>query len=192
MGGKHIVVDRSKFEAAIAELESQKTFENMFQLQEAVAKSPYGLSVGIKTGNVYQYIRKWNVQIKTKAGKRGAALARLHDKTNVVKMTRGEKIENDPKAQTWIQGVRREVKSLCGHNAGRFAKVLDRLEKGSLKAAIAVQCITCSGGDTNEVKHCACTACPLYQFRPYKENDDSLAILEIGEDSDLQSVATTL
>ena len=44
--------------------------------------------------------------------------------------------------------------------------LIDRMEKGSLKAATTLKCLECSGFQRAEVRNCACPGCSLYPFRP--------------------------
>lgn len=190
MGGPRIFVDENRFRATIAELENKTSFNSMYELQEAVANSEYGSSISITPANVYNYIRKWGIQLKTKAGKPGCGLAKVHT-AGVVRIPRGEKWKEDTKAQEWISDVRVHMKGLCTNitgvnktsvdkqKLGRINKMCDKLESGSLKAAIALMCVSCCAGEIGEVKCCNITSCPLYQLRPWKETDNEFANVEL-------------
>lgn len=151
----------------------------MFALQQAVADSVYGKEIGISTINVYQYIKKWNIQIKTQKGKRGDGLVRLHDKTNVVRLSRAEKLQNNPKALEWFDRVSKSLRKL---HSSRYEGLIQKIRNGSLKARIAANCILCSGGYHEEIKNCACDDCPLLLDRPYKESDDHTAMIEVDDE----------
>lgn len=47
------------------------------------------------------------------------------------------------------------------------------LDKMSLRKSINAYCFMCSNKQTEEIKHCTVTKCPLYPVRPYQtmEND---------------------
>jgi hypothetical protein len=45
---------------------------------------------------------------------------------------------------------------------------VNRAANGSLKAAVALKCLDCSGGSKKEVALCAIKECSLWSFRPYK------------------------
>ena len=53
--------------------------------------------------------------------------------------------------------------------------LVDRVEKGSLKAAIRLMCAQCMGHENvaKEVRNCTSKACPLYAFRPYQKPTDT-------------------
>lgn len=42
-------------------------------------------------------------------------------------------------------------------------------DKTSLRKSINAKCYDCCHGDTDEVKHCTVTVCPLWFVRPYQE-----------------------
>lgn len=48
-------------------------------------------------------------------------------------------------------------------------KRIDRAAAGSLKAAVALKCIDCSGGSKKEAAHCLIRSCPLWGFRPFQQ-----------------------
>lgn len=155
----------------------------MFSLQEAVANTVYGSSIRLTPSNVYNYIKKWNIQTKTVAGKRGNNNLNLN---KVVKVTRQEKMKNNPKTVELTNEVRKAMKGLCSDinpkkpgthtfNSKQFTKLdklCNKLEKGSLKAAICLTCYSCCAGDVNEIRGCEILDCPLYQFRPHKKKAD--------------------
>lgn len=192
MGGVHINVDVEKLKSVIQELENKTTFSSMSELQHAVSNSEYGSLIGISPANVYNYIKKHNIQLKTKPGKRGHGLNKMHN-AGIVRISRGDKWKDDPDAQSWISGVRKYFRRLCTdvsvkdvgkstvnkQKAGRFDKMCDRLEGGSFKAAIALMCVSCCAGVTNEVKNCEIKDCPLYQLRPWKSGDNEFAEVEL-------------
>jgi hypothetical protein len=50
----------------------------------------------------------------------------------------------------------------------RHHRLVDRVELGSLRAAIDLKCLDCSDYQITEVRHCTVTACPLHGVRPYQ------------------------
>jgi hypothetical protein len=50
----------------------------------------------------------------------------------------------------------------------RHHRLVDRVEAGSLRAAIDLKCLDCSDYQIAEVRHCTVTACPLHGVRPYQ------------------------
>jgi hypothetical protein len=50
----------------------------------------------------------------------------------------------------------------------RYRRLVDKVEDGSLQAAIDLKCLDCSDYQVAEVRHCTVTGCPLYSVRPYQ------------------------
>jgi hypothetical protein len=46
--------------------------------------------------------------------------------------------------------------------------LIDKMEQGSLTAAVQLKCLECSCWVRQEVRDCAITDCALYPFRPYQ------------------------
>lgn len=182
MGGKRIVVDKTLFLAALEEVENKQTFRNWAEMQSAVANSSYGMSVGLSSGNVYQYILKFGITPKTPKGKRGAGIARLRDSNNTVRISRADK-NKSPTAQESIKEVRRSVHAICGSKTPRYYNLMNKFEAGSMKAAISLQCLQCCGGEAVEVRNCEIKSCSLWLLRPWKaeNNDDELAEILVDD-----------
>jgi len=185
MGGKRIAVNRELFIKTVNDLEANNTYANLFALQQAVADSQYGKEIGISNINVYQYLKKWDVQLKTQKGKKGAGLARLHDKNNVVRLSGAAKLNSDPKAIEWLENV---IAMLRKIHSSRYESLIEKIRNGSKKARMAAKCIECSNGYHAEIKNCVCIDCPLFLDRPYKENDDELASIEVDDELNKEDV----
>lgn len=107
---------------------------------------------------------KW--EMKTPKGKRGRS--DIHLSRKGPKVSRVDKWKSDPAVQA-------SQKELLRTTITRFKPLaLKVLETGSLKAAVALNCIECSGWSTVEVRNCATSACALWPFRPYqgKKSDE--------------------
>jgi hypothetical protein len=188
LGGKRITVDKTLFIKTINELEAKNTYSNMFALQQAVAASPYGMQIGISNVNVYQYLKKWDVQLKTQKGKRGDGLTRMHDKTNVVRLSGADKLSTEPKAIEWLANVTAMLRKI---HPSRYESLIEKIKNGSRKARMAAKCIECSNGYHVEIKSCVCIDCPLFLDRPYKESDDEQASIEVDDEltkDDIKSI----
>ena len=47
-----------------------------------------------------------------------------------------------------------------------FSKPCESLRKGSLRAAVRLMCVQCSGHSEAEARQCTAIGCPLHAFRP--------------------------
>lgn len=177
MGGLRVNVDRDQFIKVINELEAQNTYDNMSALQEAVANSVYGSSIRITPQNVYNYIRKWDIKVKTPKAARGN---KNLVPRNIVRLSRSEKMKNNPKAIEWLAKVSDRLRKI---HPTRYEGLIKKIANGSLKARIAANCITCCNGYHEEIKYCQCDDCPMFLDKPYNENDDANAIIEVDDEN---------
>jgi hypothetical protein len=46
--------------------------------------------------------------------------------------------------------------------------LVNKVEKGSMAAALKLMCLDCSSWVKPEIRDCVITSCPLYPFRPYQ------------------------
>ena len=54
----------------------------------------------------------------------------------------------------------------------RHESRIERLQTtGSMRAAIDLACLDCSGDQMDEVRHCTAVGCPLYVLRPYQADE---------------------
>ncbi len=54
----------------------------------------------------------------------------------------------------------------------RHESRIERLQTtGSLRAAVDLMCLDCSGDQMDEVRHCTAIGCPLFVLRPYQTDD---------------------
>jgi ribosomal protein S17 len=192
VGGPRIKIDEAKFVATVHELESKNTYRNMFELQKAVANSSYGMELGINPPNVYQYIRKYKIQLKTKAGKVGDSLLAVR-LAPTIRMSKAEQWKNNPEATEWLAAMRQEIEGTCRdiepdgsikvnkNKLNRFRKILTKAENGSVKALIAANCIQCCAGETVEIRECGCISCPFFMMRPWKGHDSEFSELEVDD-----------
>lgn len=177
MGRRLIVVDKDKLVNAIQTAENNGALPNLDRLWD-VATAIYNQGVvpeKITKAVVALRTKTWSIETKTKPGRRGVT-----DGTNlaIARASRGEKRERttDPVILAGWQELRKEIFNISNtlpsgetvYPARRFLPILDRAMKGSRSAAVKLKCIECAGWTTTEVKHCQCTTCALYSFRPYK------------------------
>lgn len=165
MGRSTIVFEQDKLASAINAVESRNTFPSrdaMFSAAIESYKTEFGGMNGDRLTNilVYQRVKQWNIPLKTAAGKKGRVA--------------GVKVERKPRAT--IPSTNRGVVALLTQiktNApaemrGRLNDLVSKMQGGSLKAAVKLNCLNCSNYQREEIKHCECLECPLWTIRPYK------------------------
>lgn len=160
-----IEVNRDILNACINEAESSGPLSNRNELFEKVS-SLYNFAATqknlkpIKPGVVYLRVRDWNLPVKTPVGKRGRQPG-----VKIVRGHRADRFAQDPSIVNSFNHLRAEVKK----NEPRFLPIVDRIQDGSMKAAVKLHCLECCDYKSAEVAQCTVVSCPLFAFRPYKQ-----------------------
>jgi hypothetical protein len=164
MGRASITIDKDVLQETIISCESKKEYKNQGELFNDVAIA-YAIRVNkdkISPTWVYQRVQELSLNLKTPKGRIGRVAGQGPTGTRT---PRSEKFAADPKALASLGTLKGEI---LREQGGKYLPVFKRLENGSLKAAIALKCLDCSSYQQNEIRHCACTSCPLFLVRPYQ------------------------
>jgi hypothetical protein len=167
MAKKSILVDRQKLEAALNMAENNGPLSNLSELwskateiYNRTAEQPITHSV------VALRVKEWNVVVKTQPGRKGRAMS--DEQKAAMQAARGQRRPRSEKMKEFktFDLLRQEMNLEADKR--RFLPVLEAAEKGSMKAAIKLNCLECSNWLTTEVKHCPVEKCAFYPHRPYK------------------------
>jgi hypothetical protein len=150
-----VQVDKHKLSSIITRLEGEKTFTNRAQLYREVAAAFN--EPKITPAIIYLRVRAWAIPIKTPLGKRG----RPGIVGGIRKVSRSKRFGADPILKESLQG-------LIGVTPEAHKNMARRVAKGSMRAAVSLKCLDCSGYVRVEVRECGCRECPLWVFRPYQ------------------------
>jgi hypothetical protein len=155
MSKKAIVLDKVEFQKIVTDLESSKQFVSRGALWQAVEESEWAKKLTPRplTAQVAMLkAKELNLAIKTVLGKRGNA--------NLATVARGPR-----KAKRISLEI---VESMKKHFPENLHSTIDKAAAGSMKAAIKLNCIECSGFVKKEVALCQIQTCPMWTYRPYK------------------------
>jgi hypothetical protein len=187
-------VDRERLEKAILSVEAGGPLSNQSTLFQTVA-TVYNKDLpepfrSLEPGTVRNRVLDWNLTIQTKPGKRGrqgpmtdehkAALLGGRGKREA----RAEKFAADPAITAAFVAQKKRTPV-------RLHTLIDRAEKGSMKAAVSLKCRECMGWDqeTSGIRDCTSRACPLFAFRPFKPGQEEDAeIVEMGGVEEVETV----
>lgn len=64
----------------------------------------------------------------------------------------------------------RDVRRLKGAVPRRYWHLVERVSQGSRAAADKLKCLECMDWRPGEVRRCSCEDCPLWNFRPYRQD----------------------
>ena len=164
-GRKPILVDKIELQGIIDTLEKTGTITSRSALWLAVADTEWAKSIRLTSQVAMLKAKAMNVSITTPLGKKG------REKGSGPVPNAGKR-----RSRKMPLDVITELKAV--YEPGLHKKV-DRCSKGSMKAAIALKCIDCCGGQKKEVALCTIKNCSLWMFRPYqvKESESCQAIL---------------
>jgi hypothetical protein len=178
-------VSRNTLELAIRKAETDGPLKNLDALWTAACEIYNSMDVPKQITKSVVMLRAtaWKLETKTKPGKKGrAAGVPLSEEQKAAmqagrgaRKPRAEKFAGDPVLVQGFSELRKEVPE-------RFLPLVEKLtNKGSMRAAVALKCLDCSGYSTVEVRLCPCTSCPLYAFRPYKGKAGDDEVVELDE-----------
>ncbi len=158
---KPLNIDRPKLEAILLKLEAAKEYSNRSSLYldaSSVYLSECKLSVSPAV--IYLRVKEWGTVLATPVGKRGGNNG---PKIAGQRTTRATKLNGN---KSLIALRARWTKD---KGAKPFMKLLDKVEKGSLKASIKANCIDCANFQRDEVKYCQVVDCVFHSIRPYQQ-----------------------
>ena len=147
-----VLVDKAELEREISKAESEQTFGNLSKLFEHLSATPWAKGIknsagkvcGLSPSVIYLRVKQFKIEPKTKAGERGAHLAGEIKRTT--KRFGGDK-----------NALLKEVPA-------KFAKLANKVVRGSLKSAVKLKCLECCCWQPKEVTSCHIKSCPLWGF----------------------------
>jgi hypothetical protein len=154
-GRKPIPVTALDLQNTISQIEQGGAFASRSALWDAVANTDWAKSIGLTAQVAMLKAKSFALQIKTPVGRRGRLPGQ--GPVNVTgKRTKRKRIPLD-----MVPTLKRMF------NESLHSRI-DRAAAGSLKAAVALMCVDCSGGSKKEVSLCGIRTCPLWGFRPFQ------------------------
>ncbi len=148
-------INRGELEKVVQEIEASNTFTNRSALFKAISETDWakGHKKPLTSSVVMLRINEFNIPLKTPKGKKGAGL----DGARRTGATRERKKANP----TVIAELRRATPK-SRH------RLVDKIETGSIAAAVKLMCIQCSNYQNEEIKNCTVITCALHSIRPYQ------------------------
>lgn len=150
MAKKAIVLDTVTFQHVISTLEKENNFSSRSALWKAVEETTWAKTCVPRplTSQVAMLkAQEFKLTINTPLGRRGAVKGEVRHNKRKVSLS----LIDDVKVPD------------------KYNSLLERLKKGSLKAAIKLKCLECSCWVSKEVGLCKVNACPLFPVRPFQK-----------------------
>lgn len=152
-GRKPIPVTKEKLQEVVSNLENESNFTSRNALWENVANTEYAKAIGLSPQVAMLKAKTLGVTIKTPLGKRGRSKG--DGPVPNAGKRKGKRISLEI-----VEEMKKEFHS-------SLHKRIDRAANGSMKAAIGLKCLDCTGGSKKEVALCTLVSCPLWSYRPY-------------------------
>jgi len=154
-----LLINRSQLENAVKKAERENSFTNLQSLYESVSNSEWGRQQkGLTPAVVRLRILEFKIKTETKAGKKTKG---VFPGVRGKRQSRSQKFAASPDCKLSITKLKRTFTE--------HPELVKQIEKGSMKAAIKLNCIDCCGGSTSEANHCELYECPLWLFLPRKK-----------------------
>jgi hypothetical protein len=130
------------------------------ELYNGFAERPISFSVvGLR-------VKEWGLSIQTQAGRRGAPMTPEHKAA--LAAGRGERVPRAEKLKAYRTYDLLSEEMSKDEETARFLPVVEAARKGSIKAAIKLQCLDCSNWQPQEIRECVIESCPMFPHRPYQ------------------------
>lgn len=181
MARTKIQIDETWLRKVIKECEESKVYTARSALFQDVANKYnqnlpiIGLPATINAQLVYLRVNELGIDLATPKGKRGRSAG---FRPTGVKVSRSAKIASNEQAKKSLDAIRKDLNRGMLRNPKEkpgavYLPLVDKMEQGSLRAAIKMMCLQCTNFQKEEIKHCECVGCALYHIRPYQNNEKS-------------------
>lgn len=160
MGRVKLEVAKEKLISVITEIEANGSFINRSALADAIANTEWAKNYNprpITTSVILSRIDEYNIELKTPKGKRGRQSGVSLTDDQKKKMMEGRNQKNKMSLNELRKATPEKRKGL-----------VNKIENGSRSAAMKLMCLFCTDHNTQEIKHCTISKCPLFSFRPYQ------------------------
>jgi hypothetical protein len=162
-GRKAIVIHKNELQNIIKSVEAEHKPATRSKLWELVAQTEYAKTREPRPLTAQVAMIKANelgIEITTPKGERGRKAGQgLPEKAR-------EALRGPRKRKTVAPEVVAKQKKMF---AASLHPAVDKAASGSLRAAVKLMCVDCSGGCKKEVALCQIKTCPLWAFRPYQK-----------------------
>jgi hypothetical protein len=164
---------RDELQAQVDALEAADTFPSRQALWCALARTPWAQGRGLTARALETHARRLGVAARTPKGV-GNRFGR-QDAEPVRSRGQPSGAGCGPLSASPACGAeakpapqRLPLPLLRSTTPRRYYPLVERIEAGSLRAAIKLKCLECSNYQVQEVRLCTVTDCPLHSVRPYQ------------------------
>jgi hypothetical protein len=181
---KKLEVGRDELQRIVTELESKQTFPHPSALWKAVEETQWAKSYQprpVTAAVAYGRAKELGIRYQTSPAKRGIGIVLSEQQRAAMQAARKNR---KPRAEK-MRAFARTFADLRKLSPPRYLPLVDQAEKGSLRAAIKLNCLECSNFQVSEVKSCPVVFCAMFPHRPYQgSGQEAENIAEQEDDGD--------
>jgi hypothetical protein len=184
MSRTEIKVDSKLLQDVIKKCEGAKTYSSHSALFTDVANSynsERGILPEVSSQLVGLRVKGLSIPLITQKGKKGRAKG---FRPTGIKVPRADKLAANPDTRSVLDGIRKEIiNTVKSQSDGkgdptRFLNIVDKMEAGSITAAVKINCLLCSNLQPVEIKNCQCgpgaaVPCGMWLIRPYQNQTEN-------------------
>jgi hypothetical protein len=171
----------TEFQQVVSDLESARSFPHRRALWMALAATQWAKEQNLSPGALRQQARRLKVRVSTPPNPHRVRLKIQGDKAEAVEPTQTPDLGSDPRPPaTTARGTTKErvpLPVLRSHTPAKFQPLVDRIEDGSIRAAVKLKCLECSSYQVEEIRLCTVPACPLHSVRPYQSGEKETRLM---------------
>ena len=175
MARTKIPVDAAKLQETVSGLEANRTFVNQSALFQAVAETEWAKGLKLTPAVIYLRVREFKTTCKTLPGKKGGVMTQ--ERIDAMRAGRGTRQPRSEKMKGFADSFEKMRKAF----PAKSLPIIEKAEQGSLRAAIKLMCLDCSGQQAVEVRNCVCPGCPLFPHRPYQGSVEEVEVEDSEE-----------
>jgi hypothetical protein len=171
-------VTKEQLIEAVAQIEANGPLPSRQAVWMAVADTPTAREAGLTANALKARARKWGIDLRTPPNP-GAARRKTLMEKSPVQAAPGSSESNpgsisvggnaDGKKKRYSLPALREV------TPPRWHHLVDRAERGSVKAMIRLACGDCVAWELKEARECELLTCPLHAVNPWRRRDHAQA-----------------
>ncbi len=172
-GRKTIEFDLAVLQSCINKIEQEESLSSRDELYKRAVRQ-YNQLGGLNANKltpilIYTRVKKGGLTVKTPQGKRGAGLGKGGHPSHSPANPSAETVEHFKILKKYVLSQGYGIvgmKNTPAHT--RIYRMVERAERGSLRAKINLKYLDCANYQREEIRNCQCMDCPLFSVRPYQ------------------------
>jgi hypothetical protein len=166
-------VSKEELIEALAQVEANGPLPSRQAVWQALAETLLAQEAGLTANAIKGRARKWGIEPKTPPNPGAARRKPLMERTG----SRTTREPSEPRSPSISVGnhadggkKRYSLPVLREETPARWRHLVDKAERGSVKAMIRLKCGDCVAWELKEARECELTACSLHPVNPWRRS----------------------